>query len=186
MRNMFRRAIRAALFHRAVYREVGEEPEAVLHAFGTVVLAGMALSLGLSGVFSGAGDAPPDFGGLGDRLLHTWVSVMTMLLGWVLWVVAIYLIGGKFLGGTGPFRGVLRGVGVCYGPAVLLAVDPTSGFGAAAAIVGSVWVMAAAVAAVHETLKVDWLGAVLSTLVGWFIFFNFLPRVVLASLTAGG
>jgi len=184
MRAMLSRAIKAARLSRGLHRELREDPDAVLHALGTVVLVGIAIGLGAMGALVGIGDKPIELGGLVDRFLGVWLAVTTMLVGWVLWAGVIYFMGALFLDtGTG-FRYILHSLGISYGPGVLLAINSFPVVGGPAFAVGSLWVLVAAVVAVRETQEVDWLGAFLSTFLGWFICFLFLPGFVLRHLLA--
>ena len=90
--------------------------------------------------------------------------------------------GSRLLNGGAQYRQVLRALGLCYGPGVLLAAIAMPAVGVTFALVGSGWVLVAGVVAVHETQDVDWLGAALSAAPGWFLSFVVLPGVVLASL----
>ena len=177
------RAIMAALLNRALYREVRDDPEAVLHALSIVTLAGIAVGIGLIGLRFAEGESGTGFG---DAVLVMWAAVVTTLIGWVLWVVLNYALASRLLGGGAQYRQLLRALGICYGPAVLLAAIamPVPVVGLVIGFVGSAWVLVAVVVAVHETQDVDWLGAVLSTTPGWFFSFLFLPRVLLAPLVA--
>lgn len=175
------RAIMAALLNRALYREVRDDPEAVLHALSIVTLAGIAVGIGLIGLRFAEGESGTGFG---DAVLVMWAAVVTTLVGWVLWVVLNYALASRLLGGGAQYRQVLRAVGICYGPGVLLAAIAMPVVGMPIGFVGSAWVLVAGVVAVHETQDVDWLGAVLSTTPGWFLSFLFLPAVLLRPLAA--
>ena len=40
---------------------------------------------------------------LGSRLIDVWLVLITMLLGWVLWALIVYLLGSRFLGGKAAY-----------------------------------------------------------------------------------
>ena len=184
---MLSRAIRAALLKRDAYREVREDPGAVLHALGTVAAAGIAIGLGITGHrIAGAESSSA----LGDILLVMWAATVTTMVGWVLWVVLGYLLGSRLLRGGATYRQVLRALGICYrgalgicyGPGVLLVAIAVPVAGGPIALAVSIWVLVAGVAAVHEVQDVDWLGAVLSTAPGWSLSFLVIPSAFLAPL----
>ena len=176
---MLSRAIRAALLKRDVYREVREDPGAVLHALGTVAAAGIAIGLGITGHRIAGAESSNT---LGDILLVMWAATVTTLVGWVLWVVLGYLLGSRLLRGGATYRQVLRALGICYGPGVLLVAIAVPVAGGPIALAVSMWVLVAGVAAVHEIQDVDWLGAVLSTAPGWSLSFLVIPSAFLAPL----
>lgn len=173
------RVIKAALLNRAIYGELRDDPEAVLHALGTVVLVGIAVGIGVVGLRFAEGESGTGFG---DAVLVMWAAVVTTLVGWVLWVVLNYALASRLLGGGAQYRQLLRALGICYGPGVLLAAIAMPVVGAAIGFVGAAWVLVAGVVAVHETQDVDWLGAALSTAPGWFLSFLLLPAAFLAPL----
>ena len=173
---MFRRAIGVALLRRQVFREVSEDPEAILHALGIVILVAISQGLGLMGVLIGETTESFDLGALGERALSTWILVMGASAGWVVWSATAYVLGSKFLGGGAGFRSVLRVMGISHSPGVLLILTPIPVIGVAFAFVGLLWVLVVTVVALHEIQDIDWVGATLSTFVGWFVFLLIVPR----------
>ena len=121
MGNMLRMAIRAALLRRDVYRQAASDPEIILKSLGVVILSAIALSLGLLNVVGEEGVMQPDLSWsmLGDRLISVWLVLITMLLGWVLWTLIVYLLGSRFLGGKAVYHQLLRVIGLCHGPGAL-------------------------------------------------------------------
>ena len=185
MRNMLARAVRAARLDKRVFREMGDEPHAILHALGTVVLVGIAFGLGLMDVVFEGTEDPTDVRGLLDRVLGVWLSVVTIMVGWILWAALTYSLGTVFLGGAAGYRQIVRVLGISYGPAVLTVLLPLSTVGGIAYGVGLLWVLVIGVVAVHEMQEADWLGAILSALPGWFLGFVVLPVGVLGRLLSG-
>ena len=183
MGNMLRMAIRAALLRRDVSRQAAEDPEIILKSLGVVLLSAIVLSLGLLNVVE-EGLTPPDLSWslLGDRLISVWLVLITMLLGWVLWALIVYLLGSKFLGGKAAYHQLLRVIGLCYGPGVLFLLIQIPGFGLLAAALAGIWVLVASVVSVKEVQETDWLAAAQSTLLGWSLFFVIMPFVLLANL----
>ena len=180
---MLRMAMRAALLRRDVARHAAEDPEIILKSMGVVLLSAIVLSLGLLNVVEG-GITQPDLSWsvVGDRLIDVWLVLITMLLGWVLWALVVYVLGSKFLGGKAVYHQLLRVIGLCYGPGVLFLLIQAPGFGFIAAALAGLWVLIAAVVGIKEIQETDWIAAVLSTLLGWSLFFVIMPSVLLANL----
>ena len=182
MRRMLARGLRAAMLDRALFREVGADPDAILHCTGIVALVGIALGLGLEGAVLATAGTPLTLDGLGDRLLALWLSIMTVMVGWILWTVLIYVTGTSLLGGKAGYRQVLRVLGMSYAPAVLLALVPVPGLGVLLRAASLLWVLVVSVVAIREAQQLDWVGAALSALLGWFLFFGLLLFWVLPSI----
>lgn len=183
---MIAQVIKAAMLNRQVFRRLHEDPDAILHALGAVILAGIALGLGRMGVVVDITEVALDLGSLVDRLLGIWLSIMTAMVGWVLWGVVVDQLGSRFLGGSAGYRLTLRALGLCYGPAVLLTLITVPVVGVPASAIGALWVLVVGVVAVREIQDSDWMGAALSTIPGWILGFLVLPVAFLGSLTRGG
>ena len=175
---MFRRAVGAALLRRQVFRDVSEDPEAILHALGIVILVAISQGLGLMGVLIGETTESFELGALFGRAVDTWILVMGAAVGWVIWSAVAYVLGSKFLGGGAGFRPVLRVMGISHSPGVLLLLTPIPGIGVIFAVVGLLWVLVVTVVALHEIQDIDWVGATLSTVGGWFVFLFIVPRAL--------
>ena len=184
MGNMLRMAFRAALLRRDVARDAAADPEIILKSLGVVILSAIALSLGLLNIVSEEGITQPDLSWsvLGDRLISVWLVLITILLGWVLWALIVYLLGSRFLGGKAVYHQLLRVIGLSYGPGALFLLIEAPGVGIFAAAVAGLWVLAAAVVGIRTVQETDWVAAVLSTLLGWSLFFVIMPSVLLGNL----
>lgn len=176
-------AMRAALLRRGVARQAAEDPEVILKSMGVVLLSAIVLSLGLLNVVE-EGITQPDLSWsmVGDRLISVWLVLITMLLGWVLWALIVYLLGSKFLGGKAVFHQLLRVIGLCYGPGALFILVQIPNLGLLASALAGLWVLVAAVVGIKEVQETDWIAAVLSTLLGWSLFFVIMPSVLLGNL----
>ncbi len=179
MRGMLLRAVKAAKLDRATYREVSDDPDAILNAAGIVVLAGLAMGLGLMGLRLGGEEAAPSLDSLADRLVGVWFAIITMLDGWMLWAAVVFLAGKLFLRGDASFRQILRVLGICFGPGVLLVMMSAPPLETYVLNIGTLWVLAAGVVALHEIQQVDWMGASLSSFLGWLICYRLLPTFAL-------
>ena len=174
---MWSRGWRAARIDRSVFIEVREDPGAVLHAVGLVAVAGISLAVGSTNALALDQASTQDFGGLGERLVDTWIGVFAMIMGWTIWGGLIYLLVGRFLGGKANFNQTLRAVGLGYGPAVLLTLSPLAPDGAVQVFVW-LWVLVISLVAVRTVHEIDWIGAFFPTVMGWFIFFVVLPNAL--------
>ncbi len=180
---MLRMAVRAALLRRDVARDAAADPEIILKSLGVVLLSAIVLSLGLLNVVE-EGITQPDLSWsvVGDRLISVWLVLITMLLGWVLWTLIVYLLGSKFLGGKAVYHQLLRVIGLCYGPGVLFILVQVPNISFFATPLAGLWVLAASVVGVKEVQETDWIAAVLSTVLGWSLFFVIMPSVLLGNL----
>ncbi len=180
---MLRMAVRAALLRRDVARDAAADPEIILKSLGVVLLSAIVLSLGLLNIVE-EGMSQPDlsWSSLGSRLIDVWLVLVTMLLGWVLWTLVVYLLGSKFLGGKAVYHQLLRVIGLCYGPSVLFIVVQVPNVSFIATPLAGLWVLFAAVVGVKEVQETDWIAAVLSTVLGWSLFFVIMPSVLLGNL----
>lgn len=176
-------AFRAALLRRGVARQAADDPEIILKSMGVVLLSAIVLSLGLLNVVE-EGITQPDLSWsmVGDRLISVWLVLITMLLGWVLWALIVYLLGSKFLGGKAVYHQLLRVIGLCYGPGALFILVQVPNLGLLASALAGLWVLVAAVVGIKEVQETDWIAAVLSTLLGWSLFFVIMPSVLLGNL----
>lgn len=180
---MLRMAVRAALLRRDVARDAAADPEIILKSLGVVLLSAIVLSLGLLNIVE-EGMSQPDlsWSSLGSRLIDVWLVLITMLLGWVLWTLVVYLLGSKFLGGKAVYHQLLRVIGLCYGPGVLFIVVQVPNVSFIATPLAGLWVLVASVVGVKEVQETDWIAAVLSTVLGWSLFFVIMPSVLLGNL----
>ena len=130
MRGMLYRAFMAARFNRATYRDVLRDHEAILNALGIVILAGIAYAVGQSSAMGESAEQGLDAGAIGDRLLGVWFASITFMVGWLVWAGIAYGVGRVFQRDEATFREILRVLGVCFGPGLLLfltAITPVEG-----------------------------------------------------------
>ena len=186
MRGMLHRAFMAARFDRATFRDVRGDQEAILNALGIVILAGMAAAIGLSSSLGTSIEDGFSASMVGERLLDIWLAAVTFMLGWLIWAGLAYVVGRAFQRDQATFREILRVLGVCFGPGVLLvfmAVTPDSWI---VFNVVSVWMFAAGVAALKEIRQSDWIGAIADGSLGWVLGIQILPGIVFPNLPFGG
>lgn len=186
MRGMLYRAFMAARFDRATFRDVRGDQEAILNALGIVILAGMAMAIGTSSPLGSSIPSSIDPIMVVGRLYGIWFAVVTFMLGWLIWAGMAYVVGRVFQRDRATFREILRVLGVCFGPGLLLAfmsLTPISGvvFNAV-----TVWMLVAGVVALKEIRQSDWIGAIVDGSLGWVVGIQLLPGIVFAGLLGGG
>ena len=113
-------------------------------------------------------------------------SIVTALLGWLVWSAVTYFVGTSFFGGQADLGEMLRVIGFAYAPQIL-GIIPCIGW-----IIGVVWTLAAGFIAVRQGLDLDNTKAALTIgigLVAYIIIFVIIGAVfgtgaaVLSSLT---
>lgn len=171
---MLAQAIRAALLDGRVYKEIGDEPEAMFRALGVVVGVAIAFGLGImSTPFQGLEDSPG---------LVLAVAISTAMLSWLLWASVAYLIGTRVLGGQASHRMLLRALGIAYTPGILLVLVSVPVLGDSVRSVSLLWLLASGMVAVRETQGYGWLKALFPSVAGWFVAWLLLPTVFLQPL----
>ena len=109
---MFEQAVRAAVFDSRVYKEIGEGPESMFRAMGVVGATAIAFGLGIRST---------DVEGLEDaQALVALMGAMTVVVGWLLWSLVVYMMGTRLFGGRAGYRMIQRAIGIAYGPGVLM------------------------------------------------------------------
>ena len=179
MRGMLYRAFMAARFNRATYRDVLRDQEAILNALGIVILAGIAYAIGQSSVVGESVERGLDAGRVGDRLLGAWFAAVTFMVGWLIWAGIAYGVGRVFQRDEATFREVLRVLGICFGPGLLLfltAITPLEGL---VFNIVTIWMLVAGIIALKEIRQSDWLGAMMDGSLGWVVGMQLLPAVLL-------
>lgn len=179
MRGMLYRAFMAARFNRATYRDVLRDHEAILNALGIVILAGIAYAVGQSSAVGESAEQGLDAAAIGDRLLGVWFASITFMVGWLIWAGVAYGVGRVFQRDEATFREILRVLGVCFGPGLLLfltAITPVEGVVFNAVMI---WMLVAGIVALKEIRQSDWLGAIMDGSLGWVVGMQLLPAVLL-------
>ena len=179
MRGMLYRAFRAARFDRATYRDVLRDQQAVLNALGIVILAGIAYAVGQSSAVGEAAEQGLDAGAIGDRLLGAWFASITFMVGWLIWAGIAYGVGRVFQRDEVTFREILRVLGICFGPALLLFLTAITPIEGVVFNFVTIWMLVAGIIALQEIRQSDWLGAILDCSLGWVVGLQLLPAVLL-------
>ena len=180
MRAMLYRAIKAAQFNRATYRDVLRDEQAILNALGIVMLAGIAYAVGQSSSLGESVEQGLEAGAVGDRLLGVWFAAITFMVGWLIWAGIAYGVGRIFQRDQVTFREIVRVLGICFGPGMLLfftAFTPLEGLFFR---IATIWMLVAGVIALQEIRQSDWLGAIMDGSLGWVVGMQLLPGFLFA------
>ncbi len=157
---MFGLAFRALLLDGGVFKEIKDREETMLGAFGIVAISGFAFGLGIWVELREPGAV-----GFDQReLLGLVMTTSTILSGWFLWTLFVWILGIRLFQGDTGFRGALRAVGVCYSP---IALALFYSFAPMLLIIGIFWILVAGVVAVKNTLDFEWWKAGIAATVGW-------------------
>ena len=157
---MFGLAFRALLLDGSVYEEIRERQETMFSALGIVILAGCAVGL----AFWLSGRELDSVGLDQDELLGLAMSVSTIMSGWFVWTVFVWLLGIRLFQGDTGFRGALRALGVCSAPLILSVFHV---YAPLITLVGVLWVLVSGVVAVKNTCDFEWWKAGIAATVGW-------------------
>jgi hypothetical protein len=152
------RLIGAAALDVGVYEEIEADESATSQAFATVLLSSMAAGLGARG-----------FGG--DPVLSfVFVSIVS-LLAWVAWALVTYEVGIHVLPGRhthATLGQLIRTIGFASAPGFLRLFGVLRGGTTLAFTISSLWMLAAMVIAVRQSLDYDGTGrAIAVCVVGW-------------------
>ena len=144
----------------SVFRENRDRQETMLAALGVVIISGFAFSLGIWVEVREPGLVGFDPG----ELFGLVMAVSTIMTGWFLWTLFVWILGIRLFQGDAGFRGALRSLGICYAP-IALTVFYT--FVPLLMIVGIIWILFAGVVAIKNTLDFEWWKAGISVVIGW-------------------
>ncbi len=157
---MFRLALRAMLLDGSIFEEIREREESMFAALGLVIISGC--SVGMAFWISGR---ELDSVGLDQQeLLGLAMSVSTILSGWFVWTVFVWILGIRLFQGDTGFRGALRALGICSTPLIL---SVFYSYAPLLTAVGVFWMLVAGVVAVKNTLDFEWWKAGIAAVVGW-------------------
>ena len=153
-------ALRALLLDGSIFEDIRERPETMFASFGIVVISGLAFGLGIWVELR-----EPGVVGFNQReLLGLVMSASTILSGWFVWTLFVWILGIRLFQGDAGFRDALRALGVCYSPIVL---SLFYSFAPMLLIIGIFWILVAGVVAVKNTLDFEWWKAGIAVTVGW-------------------
>jgi hypothetical protein len=142
MATLLERVIGAARLDAAIYEEIEADEGAFGQAMAVVVVSALAAGIGAAGAGRGAGP-----GLIGQTLAS--------LIGWFAWAFVVYLVGTKLLPTPetkADFGQLLRTTGFSAAPGVVAILGVVPVVGGIAALVASLWQLAAMVIAVRQAL----------------------------------
>ena len=145
---------------RTVYDESQADGLATVQAIAVLALAIVSLWLG------GMGLALTQGHDVGDRALALLWIAPSMILGWGLWSLLAYSIGGGLRRRATTFGGLLRALGYAHAPGTFYALILIPGLGTLVNLAILVWLTAAALVALRTVLDVSTRRALLLSLAG--------------------
>jgi len=157
------RMIRAIKLQSALYEEVEADKSANVQAGLVVLIASIAaaIGVGLSGMATGG------------FLAAVW-SLVTALVGWLLWALIVYLIGGKLIKGKqtqSSWSEVARTIGFANSPGVFNILVFIPVVGAIISIAVAIWTLIAGIIGIRAALDFSTGRAVITVLIGWIVMF---------------
>lgn len=151
---MIDRILRIIRLDFAVFKEIESDPQATTEA-AIIVVVTTLLSALASAIFAG------------NPVTSFISSVVSGLVGWVVWSVVTYFVGMSIFGGKGTLEGMLRVIGYASAPNILGVFGVIPCLGWIAAFAGWLLALAAGILAVREGLDLG-LGAAIGVVVfGW-------------------
>ncbi|MCH2308664.1 MAG: YIP1 family protein [SAR202 cluster bacterium] len=178
---MIQKIIQASVLNTYIYEEISNNSSSIFGITYLVIFSGICLGFGV--MSSSFISNPNDSSFLQQTInLIIGISIATsaVLAGWIIWSGLIYISTSKLLRGTAKYRQTLRAIGISYGPGILFLFTHIQIFGFRIfPILGAIWILLAAVFAVHTIQKIDWLGTILSVISGWVLCFYFLPALLM-------
>jgi len=147
---------RVANLERAVYAEVGRDPDATLQALVVAVIASLAAGLGA---------------GLSD---HFWgnlvVGSLGAFLGWLAMTAIVYLLAVRMFDRGVVLGEVFRPMGFAIAPAALLVLQFPPIFGGMIVVAAILWVLATSFLAAHQAMGLSTPRAVAAIVPGWTVW----------------
>ena len=87
-------------------------------------------------------------------------------------------LGRVFQRDQATFREVLRVLGICFGPALLLFLTAITPIEGVVFNTVTIWMLVAGIIALQEIRQSDWLGAIMDCSLGWVVGLQLLPAVL--------
>ena len=153
-------------------------------ALGVVIISGFAFGLGIWTEVREPGAVGFDPG----EVFGLFMAMSTVVSGWFLWTLFVWILGIRLFQGDAGFRDALRSLGVCYTP---IALSVFYSFVPMLMAVGIIWILFAGVVAIKHTLDFEWWKAGIAGAVGWAwsVGFSLVHAVLVlqrARVTEGG
>ena len=145
---------------RTLYEELRADGGATVRAVAVLALAAVSLWLGGMGLALIRGHD------VGDRALALLWIAPWMVVGWVLWSLLAYTMGGGLFRRTATVGGLLRALGYAHAPGSFYVLILIPGLGTLVNLAILVWTTAAALVALRTVLNVSTGRALLLSLAG--------------------
>ncbi len=149
--SIVRNVVSAALLDVEFFNRAEADGSLDLQASVVVVVASGAAGFG-SAIAAGSSLAPAVV-----------LSVVTGVLGWLLWAYVAMVVGTKVFGGTSDFGEMRRVIGFAYAP-LAIGIVPWLGF------IGAAWVLVASVIAIREGMDFSTKRSIATMAVGWGVW----------------
>ena len=166
------RLIGAMKLDPGTFEDIERDPTALSQTIGVIALA--AVSLGIGNVW---------YGGIGGIVF----SIITSLIGYVLWAVVVWLVGTKVMpdpATKADFQETFRVVGFAAAPGVLGIITIIPILGWLLVFLLWLWSIAAMVVAVRQVLDyTDTFKAVIVVIIGFVV--NFVVTMILTAMFIG-
>ncbi|UCC77198.1 MAG: YIP1 family protein [Anaerolineales bacterium] len=167
---MIDRILRILRLDFAVFKEIESDPQATTEAAIIVVVTTLLSALG-SAIFA-------------DNPLTSFVSsVVSGLVGWVVWSVVTYFVGMSIFGGKGTLEGMLRVIGYASAPNILGVFGVIPCLGWIAAFAGWLLALVAGMLAVSEGLDLSLGAAIGVVVIGWIAMV--IVRIIIGIIFGG-
>jgi len=146
-----------------IFVTIQQTPEGLWWAGFIVCLAGLSEALGQSIVL------------LLNRVrfkrfvLALLIATISHLVGYLLWTVTVWLVGGYVFGRTGPFIAIASAVGLAYAPQLLAFFTLAPFLGNPFSLLLSLWSLLAITVAVRVGLELETGQALLTSGLGWVL-----------------
>ena len=153
------RMVRASKLDINLYEEVEADKSSLGQAILVVVISSLAAGIGTLG-----------YSGINGLIFGTIAS----LVGWVVWVVIIYVVGAKLMPEPqtkSDISELLRTTGFAYSPGVLRILFFIPFIGAIVTIAAGIWILVAMIIAVRQALDYQstW-RAILVCVIGFIVY----------------
>lgn len=162
---MIERMIRAARLEPAVYNELERDLNASGQALLVVILVSLASGIGNALRVSSSYSPPGSSYYSGPSVVGLIGGVITAVIGFAVFVTAVYYVGTRLFGGTATPGEILRTLGFAYTPQLLGLFAFIPVLGGLAVFVGTIWSWVAGVIAIREALDFDTTKSILTVVV---------------------
>ncbi|MFN2564042.1 MAG: YIP1 family protein [Gemmatimonadaceae bacterium] len=159
----------AAMLDIATYEEVEADASATGQAAIVVTIAAVCSAIGA----------------IGHEEFDPFGTLVTTLIGWLVWSGVTYVIGDKLFGGTATWGELLRTLGFAKSPYLLLVLGIIPVFGYLVWVTVAVWVLIAGIVAIRQALDFSTQKALLTALVAWVIEYTVFWLLGVEGMTPG-